>query len=119
MMIVFKKVYYWSFIIYLSTKWVFKINIGDKIYYKNQVWVVNNKIVDNKLSIIKRSIIKDNINISKVNHININISNCKKVKSFNNLLNSFKSGYRFYMLNWYSIWINNGIEQWCKNCNIW
>ena len=43
----------------------------------------------------------------------------RKVRSLSNYLGSFRSGYRFYMGYWYTIWVYRGIEPWVKACKIW
>lgn len=103
---IFKFLYWKTMIAYFSFKWIFKINIGDDVIYKNEVYFVNNAI--NKFDLVnaKNSVIACR-------------SEIKKVKSLKNLIRSFKSGWNFYNDYWFEIWMRNGIEDWMKKCNIW
>ena len=103
------KIKYWIFIVYLSFRWIFQINIGNMIKYKNKIYVVRNG---------------DSSGSWKLSDFNYNNGyvprkDCSLVLSVSNLLHSFKSGYNFYMKAWYGIWVNEGIKDWMKGCNIW
>ena len=104
------KLKYKILIIYLSTKWIFTICIGDKVIYQGKEYVVANGV----RSMCWRLAGLDNGDGGWVRRVE-----CKKVRTIRNFLGSFNSGYRFYMVNWYGIWVNSGIEPWMRGCNIW
>jgi len=107
------KLYYWLKIIWLSLKWVPRINLGDRVVWLEDSWphsctVINGVCPESwKLS----SPFGDPFSVKR--------SECRKIRTAQNYLNSFKSGYRFYMGYWFSIWCRRGIEPWVRNCNIW
>ena len=105
-----KKTYWKLFVIYLSLKWCFKVNLGDWVYYKNEKHVVCNGV--------RYGMWRLNLgNTSEEGWVKR--SECRKVWSIENVTHSFKSGYSFYMGNWHEIWCREGILPWMKGCNIW
>lgn len=97
-------------IIWLSLKWVFKINIGDKVKYNGKIYVVSNGVRHNCWRLDGL----DNGDSGWVKR-----SSCKKVKSLVNFIGSFKSGYNFYMTSWFNIWQREGIQDWMRSLKIW
>ena len=92
-------------ILSLSIKWMFRITIGDKIYYQEKRYKVTNGVCPTTWTLD-----------SKFGAKRIE---CKKIWSLKGMIRSFKSGYSFYMGYWYDIWTNIGIKPWMKRCNIW
>ena len=105
-----KKYYYYILILWLSIKWIFRINLGDQVLYNNKKYIVINGVRSKSWRLNKL----DNGDDGWVKR-----KECKKVVSIKNYTNSFKSGYKFYMTNWYQIWTNSGIKDWMKKCKIW
>ena len=101
---------YYLLIVWQSIKWMFRVNLGDFVWYNNKQYVVVNGVRCNswRLSNLEND---DNGWVLR--------KDCKKVWTINNMIGSFKSGYGFYMHNWFSIWKRSGIELWMKSCNIW
>ncbi len=97
-------------IIHLCIRWMFRVNLGDKVIYKGQEYVVANGVRSNSW---------------RLHGLNNGVSgwvsrdDCCKVKTLPNYINSFKSGYRFYVGYWYDIWVRVGVKQWMKDCRIW
>lgn len=108
-----RKLYYWIYIIWLSLKWVPKINLGDKVIWLKdtyaQTYIIINGVCPESWKITDG--IEDAFEVKR--------TECKKIKTLPNYINSFKSGYRFYMGYWYSIWVRIGIEPWMRKCKIW
>lgn len=100
-----RKLFYRVYILYLSFKRIFHINLGDYVWYKKNRYLVANGNCDGMWRLIE---LKNNDNGL------VNRNDCRKSWTFYNLINSFKSGYKFYMLNWYDIWVYDGIEDWMK-----
>jgi len=104
------KVLVYFMVLCLSIKWIFKINLGDKAIYQGKKYIVANGV---------------RYGCWRLHRLNngdngwVKRADCKKVITLHNLLGSFKSGYSFYMGNWYRIWVNSGIEPWMKGCSIW
>lgn len=105
----FKKLYWNCFIVYLSLKWCRQINLGDLVWYEGKKHIVLNGTMTNHWRI---SDVTSNSGW-------VLCSKCKKVWTLSNIIKSYCSGRRFYMINWYKIWINEGIKPWMLNCNIW
>jgi len=102
---------YWRIrVVLYSCKWIFRINLADRVYYQDRIYLVANGVRSGqwRLDGVKNN---DDGWVPR--------SECKKVIYPKDLINSFRLGYRFYMVNWYSIWLNNGIKPWMKKCNIW
>jgi hypothetical protein len=101
----------WRFyIIWLSFKWMFRVNLGDVVWYSGKKYTVCNGVRCNSWRLgdldngddgwVKRDL-------------------CRKLWTVKNMCTSFKSGYSFYMSNWYGIWRNGGIKPWMRTINIW
>lgn len=106
-----KKLYWKIFIIFLSTKWLFKFNIGDIVIHQGKEYCLTQGVRNPYWNL---SAIKNEEYLKDIHKINF-----RKKKSFKNYIGSFKSGYNFYMTNWFDIWVSNGIQPWMKSCNIW
>ena len=104
------KILAYLFIIWLSIKWIFKTNVGDKVIYQNKIYLIANGVNSYKWRLHKLDNNYDGWVYRK---------DCKKLKTILNFLGSFKNGYKFYMGYWYHIWIEIGVESWMKNLNIW
>jgi len=104
-----REIKYKILIVLLSIKWMPRVNLGDWIWYKKRKYLVVNGVRCGQWR------------LSDLNNDNgwVLRKDCKKVLSLKNYIGSFKSGYRFYMTNWYDIWARNGIESWMKSCHIW
>ena len=105
MRVYLNKIKYWLYIIYLSIKHIPLINLGNTVFYNGKRYNVINGVRP------KYWTLTDIGDISR--------ESCKLEKSISNFWWSFISSYNFYMINWYSIWVRNGIEDWMKGCNIW
>ena len=102
---------WWVYIVYLSSKWIFRTNLGDIVIYQKEEYVVSNGVRPMSWTIYRLS---DNKRIESALRVD-----CRKKISFKNIIGSFKSGYRFYMTSWYGLWCRNGIKDWMQNCRIW
>lgn len=102
-----KKIYWWLFIVKLSLRWCFRYNIGDKVLYKGKVWILN------------QGVSKPFWDLMSTELVHVHESEFRKVWSIENMLGSFKSGYKFYMGYWYDIWCREGIKPWMRGCQIW
>jgi len=105
-----KRLYYWLYIISLSLRWVFRINLGDWVYYREKMYKVNNGVPHNMWKLL---------GLQDWNGGYVYRKDCEKVWSLKNCIGSFKRGYSFYMLSWYDIWVRVGIKRWMRGCNIW
>lgn len=108
---IFRKIYYWVFIVLLSLRrTLFAYNLGEKVN------------IDNSICTLTQGVDKPfwNAVVNNTTYYHgVHEKNFKKIWTYDNLSNVFRSAYKFYMSNWYDIWVRNGIEDWCKNCNIW
>ena len=86
-------------IIWISTKWMFQINLGNYVWYKGKKYMVLNGV---RLESWRLGDL-DNGDSGWVPR-----SECKLSLAPSNILHSFRSGYRFYMGYWYDIWVNEG-----------
>lgn len=107
---IFKKIKWWIFIVYLSSKWIFKINLGDNVWYNGKIYGVSNGVRPDMWRLA---------NLLNGDNGWINCNECRKVWTLKNMRRSFRSGYRFYMGYWFRIWVNTGLEDWMRKCKIW
>jgi len=105
-----KSFYWYCFVLWLSFKWCFRINLGDCVWYERGKYIVVNGV---------RS---DSWRLSGLQNCDagwVSRSSCRKVLSPRNIVGSFSSGYHFYMGYWYQIWKSEGIKPWMRKCEIW
>lgn len=105
-----KKLSWKLFILALSLKNTFKLNLGDIVIYKNNEYYLTQGV--NKPFWTLSSTYSGHEIIAHQKLFN-------KKGSIKNYKHSFKHNYRFYMNSWFDIWVNSGIQRWMLNCNIW
>ena len=105
-----RKIYWRIKIIWLSLQWIPKMNLGDLVWYKGKQYTIYNGVRYGSWRLSDLDNGKDGWVPRK---------ECKKVWSFKNIKSSFNYGHRFYMTNWYDIWVREGIKPWMLGCNIW
>ena len=104
-----KNAYWWLFIVRLSLRWIPRFNIGDKVWYRGEQWSLYQGVYHPKWHLCRGE--------ERVEFVHE--SEFRKVRSLENYIGSFRSGYRFYMTAWFKIWVNEGIKSWMRGCNIW
>lgn len=109
------KIRWWLFIVWISLRWIHRTNLGDIVIYNGKEYFVNNGAVPNLWNLVENKDYYDGREYLD----NIPRELCKKKYSFKNISYSYRSAYHFYMTNWYSIWCNNGVEDWMKKLKIW
>lgn len=101
---------YWRIkIIFFALRWIPNYNIGDEVLYQGKVYRLNQGV-----SCPLWDIVRDDECLKSIHQ-----DNFRKIRTLKNYWGSFRSGYRFYMGYWYSIWVRKGIEPWVKRLNIW
>jgi hypothetical protein len=93
----------------LSLRWIRSLNLGDKVLYRGEEWILVQGVYAPLWHLGR--------NERRVEYVHQ--SQFHKVRTLSNYYYSFKSGYNFYMTNWYRIWVMNGVEPWMCACNIW
>lgn len=101
---------YWFYILWLSAKWIFRVNLGDHVWYHGKRYVVANGVLPQSWRLA---------GLENERNGWVPRCACKKSCAPRNLFGSFASGYRFYMQNWYGIWKRGGITPWMRSCDIW
>jgi hypothetical protein len=102
---------YWRLrIFFLALRWIPQINLGDMVWYKGNKYRVLNGVRCKSWRLSGL----DNEDDGWVPRCE-----CKKVLSPTNMIDSFRSGWNFYMTSWYEIWCRSGILPWMKRCKIW
>jgi len=104
-----QKIYWWLYIVRLSLRWIFALNIGDEVWLDGERWMLVQGVCAPSWHLMRGDERKEFVHESQF----------KKVRSLKNYWCSFRSGYLFYMMNWYGIWLTSGIEPWMRGCNIW
>jgi hypothetical protein len=102
------RVYWLIKIAYFSLRWIRKINLGDSVIYKGEVYRTFQGVCDPYWDIT---------NGKETHHVHK--EQFRKVVSIGSYWESYKSGFMFYKNYWLGIWIRNGIEDWCRNSKIW
>ena len=95
---------------WLAFKWIFRINLGDMVWYRGKKYPVSNGVRCGMWRLPDL----DNGDGGWVKR-----SDCRKVASLKNFSGSFRSALGFYRSNWLDIWKREGIKPWMKGCNIW
>jgi len=103
-------IFWRSYIIWLALRWMPQINLGDLIWYAGSKYYVFNGVRCESWRLA---------NFDNSDHGWVKRIDCKKVVSIKNYLQSFKSGYNFYMTSWFDIWVTEGIKPWMRACRIW
>lgn len=106
----FRSIFWRIYIICLALRWMPQINLGDMVWYAGNEHLVCNGVRSGSWRLANL----DNGDRGWVKRID-----CKKVKAIGNYLQSFQSGYRFYMTSWFDIWVREGVKPWMRGCRIW
>lgn len=105
----FLKAIYWrARIILLALRWVRRFSLGDRVILDGRHWTLIQGVSAPRWTLS-----------SGAETVRAHESEFRKVRSLRNYWGSFASGYRFYMRNWYGIWMCEGIKPWMRGCNIW
>jgi hypothetical protein len=105
---ILKAIYWRARIAWLALQWVPRFNLSDRVLYKGKEWSLIQGVQAPIWSLVRGD-----------ERVDAHESEFRKVRSLANYVGTFRSGYRFYMQSWYSIWMRNGIEPWMRGCNIW
>lgn len=91
-----KKIYWKLKNVLLALRWCWRINIGDHVWYQGKQYIVINGDRCNSWKLCNLDVDKtlDNGNQGYVTR-----SHCKKVWTFRNIRNSFRTGCDFYNIN--------------------
>lgn len=108
------KLYWRLFIIRLALRWINKFNLGDEVVYKGERWTLIQGVCAPRWSLVRGD--HADRTFQRLDALE---SEFRKVRTPKALWQSFRSGYRFYMQSWYSIWLREGIRPWMAACNIW
>lgn len=103
-----KKLYWKIYIWVLALRWIPTINIGDQVKYCGKIFTVINGVRAPTWKILRED-----------ECVEVREHLFQKVRTLENYWGSYKSGVRFYMTNWYGIWVRQGIKPWMRGCNIW
>lgn len=113
-----KKVYWWVRVVLLSLRWIPRFNLGDKVWYKGQQWILCQGVCAPSWNLFRTTTTLDG---ERMDHFAdyVDESEFRKTRDVSNYLGSFKSGYKFYISSWFDIWCREGIQPWMLGCNIW
>lgn len=103
------KVRLWILIRWLALKWVFRINLGDYVWYNGSISVVYNGNRCGMWRIGLRDLPNDGW---------VKRSDCKKLWHWRNMRGSWKSAIIFYKTSWEDTWRRTGTKKWL-GLNIW
>ncbi len=98
----YRAVKWWLYIVWLSFKWVWRINLSDQVVYNGQIWTLYQGVNHPRWKMCRGSH-DDNTWESALVHCD----EFRKVWTPRNLWGSFRCGYRFYMGYWFDIWVMN------------
>ena len=103
------KLYWWVYIVWLSVRKCFDLNLGDLVVHEGREWMLVQGVARPRWDLAKPCCRKNGVHESEF----------RKVKRIDNYWRSFRGAYKFYMTSWYSIWCREGIKPWMLGCNIW
>lgn len=109
------RVLYWrARIAWLALRWIPRINLGDRVIFGGDEWTLIQGVSAPTWDLVRGSHDDGTFRL-----VAAHASQFRKVRSIPNYWSSFRSGWRFYMNNWYGIWMREGIKDWMLGCNIW
>ena len=115
------KIKYWLYIIWLSLKAINKTSLGDIVYYKGKEYIIINGAVSDCWTLVKgvgNEIDNEGQCVCEVTAALR--KECRKKLTPMNYLKNIGQRYRFFMSNWYDIWVNDGeIAPWIRSLRIW
>ena len=103
-----KKLYWWIRVLLLALCWVPRFNLGDRVWFRGEQWFLIQGVSAPLWDLVRGK-----------KRITVHETEMQKVQSLRNYIGSFRSGYKFYMTNWYRIWVREGIQPWMRGCRIW
>ena len=104
----FVRTFWWLYIVRLSLGWTRQCNLGDRVWYKGKRYYLYQGV---------RSPIWGLTDGTET--LDVHRDEFRRVQNPIAWLGSFHSGYRFYMLCRYHIWVRQGVEPWMLGCDIW
>lgn len=103
---------YKIYIMWISLRWVNKMCLGDIVAYQGKEYFISNG-VNPAYWTLQQPNFGERIEYAPRQE-------CVKKKTLSNYIKNYKQGYRFYMENWYSIWVHQGyIAPWIRALDIW
>ena len=106
-----KRLYWWLYVVRLSLRWPFKLNLGDYVWRRGKRYMLIQGVCDPYWDLMADD------QSERMNHVHL--SEFRKSWRLSNFWSSFACGYRFYMGYWYDIWVGQGIKPYMRGCNIW
>lgn len=102
------KLYYRIVMVRLALRWVRRFNLGDEVIHNGKRYT------------LIQGVCRPYWDLAREDYTHrAHESAFRKVRSLRNYWRSFSNGYGFYRAYWFDIWVNNGIEDWMRGCNIW
>lgn len=98
------RLYVWLRIVWLSLRWVGRINIGNRVRYQGRIWTVSNGVALPKWSLVRW---EPQEYLEYVHEGDFQL-----IQSPREWWRSFQSGYRFYMGYWFAIWASGSRLMW-------
>lgn len=105
-----KAIYWRAYIVRLSCRWMFRFTLGDRVLFKGREYNINNGVCAPRWDLICKETLE---------RVSGHESELALLGGIGARIRRFKAGYRFYMQNWYSIWVREGIKPWMRACRIW
>lgn len=103
------RLYWWLYVVRLSLRWVPRLHIGRMVWWQGEKWMLIQGVCAPAWDLVRGEVRKDHVHEREFH----------AVQNPAAWWRAFRSGYGFYMQNWYGIWVNGGIEPWMLSCNIW
>lgn len=111
----FRALYWRTRIAWLALRWVPRFNLGDEVVTATgETWTLIQGVCAPMWELVRGS-----HEHGTFQRVRLHVRDFRKKRSLRNYLRSFRSGWRFYMQNWYAIWMREGIKPWMLGCNIW
>ena len=104
-----KRIYWWLFVIRLSLRWIPRLNLGRRVWWRGENWMLIQGVCEPLWDLCRGGEVQKYIPESEF----------RAVQNPVEWWWAFKSGYRFFMTCWYRIWLEQGVEPWMRGCKIW
>ncbi len=109
----FRRVYYWCLILWLSARWIWRPNLGNRVVFRGERWTLIQGVSDPFWDLVRGA------GADRQREDCVHRKDFRKIWTPAEMWFSFRSGYRFYMGYWYDIWVRKGVEPWVRGCRIW
>ena len=91
---------WWIFCVWLGVKWMPRLNLGDEVVYQGRIWMLRQGVRSPVWTLTRKAVNGEWVAMEAHER------DFRKRRTLRNYWGSFRSGYRFFRMNWYGIWVH-------------